>query len=379
MLAIKDEKKAEYIELIYDLIFVYIIGRNNSLLHHTVNGFVTSDAFVSYVLCTLAIIQIWSFGTFYLNRYGRFGARDCVFLFLNMYLLYHIADAIHSGGEQSFWRFNIAWALILTNIGVQYFIETRNHHDSSPERKQLCSKGVILLTEAALVGVNMLLYSLTGVTIMYVPILFGIIATVVLGRIDSKVPVDFAYLAERVMLYVVFTFGEMIIVIASYFSGDFDFSTFYFSLMAFLIVVGLFLCYGTIYNRIIDKEKVTNGTGYMLIHVFLIFALNNLSVSLEFMQDEKINLLQKTVLLVGSFALYFLFLALLGLYSKKRCAFHKKFIISLIAVVLSFIVLMLLFREQMYVNIAITVVYVFGIFIMLFFRDKKINSKTKRS
>lgn len=145
MLAIKDEKKAEYIELIYDLIFVYIIGRNNSLLHHTVNGFVTSDAFVSYVLCTLAIIQIWSFGTFYLNRYGRFGARDCVFLFL----------------------------------------------------------------------------------------------------------------------------------------------------------------------------------------------------------------------------------ALLGLYSKKRCAFHKKFIISLIAVVLSFIVLMLLFREQMYVNIAITVVYVFGIFIMLFFRDKK--------
>ena len=28
------EKKVEYIELIYDLIFVYIIGRNNSLLHH---------------------------------------------------------------------------------------------------------------------------------------------------------------------------------------------------------------------------------------------------------------------------------------------------------------------------------------------------------
>lgn len=29
----KEEKKVEYIELIYDLIFVYIIGRNNSLLH----------------------------------------------------------------------------------------------------------------------------------------------------------------------------------------------------------------------------------------------------------------------------------------------------------------------------------------------------------
>ncbi len=28
----QDEKKVEYIELIYDLIFVYLIGRNNSLL-----------------------------------------------------------------------------------------------------------------------------------------------------------------------------------------------------------------------------------------------------------------------------------------------------------------------------------------------------------
>ena len=35
-----EEKKVEYLELIYDLIFVYIIGRNNSLLLHLEDGFV---------------------------------------------------------------------------------------------------------------------------------------------------------------------------------------------------------------------------------------------------------------------------------------------------------------------------------------------------
>ena len=30
-----EEKKVEYIELVYDLIFVYIIGRNNLILHNT--------------------------------------------------------------------------------------------------------------------------------------------------------------------------------------------------------------------------------------------------------------------------------------------------------------------------------------------------------
>ena len=41
----KEEKKVEYLELIYDLIFVYIIGRNNSLLHHVENGFVSGTTF----------------------------------------------------------------------------------------------------------------------------------------------------------------------------------------------------------------------------------------------------------------------------------------------------------------------------------------------
>ena len=37
----REEKKVEYLELIYDLIFVYIIGRNNSLLAH---GYVPIDS-----------------------------------------------------------------------------------------------------------------------------------------------------------------------------------------------------------------------------------------------------------------------------------------------------------------------------------------------
>ena len=61
---LKEEKKVEYLELIYDLIFVYIIGRNNSLLHHIDGGFVAGGAFLSYLLGTLAIIQIWTFSTY---------------------------------------------------------------------------------------------------------------------------------------------------------------------------------------------------------------------------------------------------------------------------------------------------------------------------
>ena len=42
----KNEKKVEYLELIYDLIFVYVVGRNRSLMHHLEGGFIDPDIFL---------------------------------------------------------------------------------------------------------------------------------------------------------------------------------------------------------------------------------------------------------------------------------------------------------------------------------------------
>ena len=78
----KEEKKVEYIELIYDLIFVYLIGRNSSLIHHIENGFISAETALTYVLCTLIMIQIWNFTNFYINRYGSNGFREHMMMFL---------------------------------------------------------------------------------------------------------------------------------------------------------------------------------------------------------------------------------------------------------------------------------------------------------
>ena len=375
MLDAQKEKKVEYLELIYDLIFVYIIGRNNSLLHHLVNGFVTGEAFFTYIFCTLAIIQIWNFSTFYINLYGKNGLRDHVFLFLNMFLLYYMADGIGEGEPAHFYPFTVAWLLILVNIGVQHLIELGAHTDPA-ERGPLKLRAMILFAEAGLVGVHMLVHALTGISLAYLPIVFGIVTSFVLGKLNRMKPVDFAHLSERAMLYVVFTFGEMIISIASYFSGDLSFSGVYFSTMAFLIVVGLLLSYGVLYNKIIDREKVTDGSGYMMIHFFMVFALNNISVAFEFMKDEEVDLMQKTVFLVASVVLYFLFMFLTARYAKKRRSIHLKFVLILAAIGLSFVALMLLLRNVMYANIAVTVAYVFGIFILLHLEGKRQDAES---
>ena len=164
------------------------------------------------------------------------------------------------------------------------------------------------------------------------------------------------------MLYVVFTFGEMVIAISGYFNGKLSFNNIYFSLGAFLIVVGLFLSYGTFYDHIIDREQSTDGLSYMLIHIFIIFGLNNITTSLEFMREEEIRLMPKTAFLIGSFLTFFVFLFLTRRYAKKTCKPPLGFYLKMGGMALSFIVLMLIFRENMWVNIAISVVYVYAVY-----------------
>lgn len=361
----KEEKKVEYLELIYDLIFVYIVGRNNSLLHHVEGGFVSTTTFMAYVLCSLAIIQIWNFSTFYINMHGRNGLRDHIALVLNMYLLYYIGEGTRLHWESFHTQYHVAWALILLNIGVQYAIELRHHRGAAHEVRSIRNMMIVLFGQALLVLLVIPVYHRTGLALSAVPIVFGVVLTRLLADESRAELIDFAHLSERAMLYVVFTFGEMIIAIASYFEGDFTWRSVYFSGMSFLIVVGLFLCYELLYDKIIDRERRTTGIRYMFVHIFLIFALNLMTTALEFMRDEAVALLPKTLFLIAAFALYFGCLLALQRFAKPHMRLTPRYLRLFWAMTAVFVVLMVVLRGLMVPNILLSVAYVFAVYFMM--------------
>ena len=361
----KEEKKVEYLELIYDLIFVYIIGRNNSLLQHVEGGFVSGTTFLAFVLSSLAVIQIWNFSTFYINMHGRNGVRDHIALFLNMYLLYYIGEGtrVHWASYQN--QYHIAWALILLNIGIQYTIELRNHRHDPTAQRSIRRMMFVLFGEALLILACVPIYNRTGAALAAVPIVFGMVMTRVLSDESKAALIDFTHLTERAMLFVVFTFGEMIVCIATYFEGGFSLSSVYFSAMCFLIVVGLFLCYEILYDHIIDREMQTNGINYMIIHIFLLFSLNCLTASLEFMRSEEVLLWPKTLFLVASFLVYFVCLFTLQRYARPELKLCRSLLTPIIIGGVVFVALMLLLRENMWLNICISAVFVFVVFLLI--------------
>ena len=375
---VREEKKVEYLELVYDLIFVYIIGRNNSLLHHVAGGFISMETFLTYALATLAVIQIWNYSTFYINMFGRNGLRDHIFLFLNMYLLYYIGEGTRTDWYRFQNQYHIAWALILFNIGVQYLIERRNHMDEPGALNSIHHMLIPLFGETLIVLAAIPVFNATGVQIALAAVLFGIIITGIFSNDEKAEMIDFTHLSERAMLYVVFSFGEMIIAISEYFEGGFSLNSLYFSLMCFLIVAALFLCYGFLYDRVIDRERRTTGLKYMIIHIFLIFAMNNITAALSFMREEGVALTPKIVFLTGSMLLYFLCMfALLG-FAKNNLRMCRGLILKILFISAVFVFLMVLLKTNMRLNIAISVIYVFAIFTELYIFGRREWWKSKK-
>ena len=378
MLPLKnEEKKVEYLELIYDLVFVYMAGRNNALLGHIEGGFVSLDSFLAYILCTLAIIQIWNFTTFYINMFGRNGVRDHVFLLITMYLMYFMGQSTRSNWHAYQAQYHIAWGLILINIGMQYAIELRNHKMDVWNREVIKRMAATLFVEAFIVLAASAVKPAFAPPVAFAAVIIGIVMTFMGKRSGVSGMIDFSHLTERAMLYVVFTFGEMIVVISSYFVGDgsFNWSVIYFSLMGFLIVVGLFLSYEVIYDKLLDRDREDNGLLYMLIHIFFIFGLNNITASLEFMREEEVAIRPKMVFLVASMVGYFAFLFALGRYAKVRCHINTVFMQKLWVMTLCFVMLMMAFMNVPSAHILITVAYVWSVFAVFYRVGKKVAAE----
>ena len=356
-----EEKKVEYVELIYDLVFVYVIGRNSSLVGHISNGFIAADSYLTYVICTLITIQIWYLTTMFINRYGDNGMSEYVGLFVNMFLLYYMADATRVHWETHFYRYNTAWALIILNILIQYWLKYREKAKEAPwELINIRFFIKMLGAMAAVIAAGMLAYRFTGLPLTPLAMVLAVALTVINRKQMDLVAVDFPHLTERVMLYVVFTFGEMIIAISGYFEGGFSFRSFYYALCAFLIVVGLFMSYGFLYDKLLDREMNISGNAYMLIHIFIIFALSSLTTALEFMREPEIAQLPKNIYLIASFAVYYLFIFALVPYTKGYNGSFRGFR-HFAAILAVFVVLLAALYKHPGIGIFVSVVMTFTV------------------
>ena len=311
------------IELFYDLIFVYCISVLTSTMHHVHGDFFDLEQWLEFTFSYLVVLQVWFFTTFLMNRYGDHSAGDNVCLFVNMFLLYFLANGISGGWENSVFTFNAAWALVLTNLIVHWVLKRLRYNNLDADDKAIMDRtAIVLAIELILVAVALFLPHEASVRLSWIALLFGGAVFFHSKTYDRK-PARFAHLVERCSLLTIVAFGETIVAIAVYMS---DFASIWYPILIFALVVGLFLIYIFERDHMTDHHKSTNGMVYLTITGWIILIIGNITVGLEYMPMDEIALAPKSAYLAAGLVLYLLTSFLLGFYNKPEYTYSAAYV-----------------------------------------------------
>ncbi|MBD5559716.1 MAG: low temperature requirement protein A [Clostridia bacterium] len=363
-------KKVEYIELVYDLIFVYLVKRCDNLLVMEPSGFFSWASFDVYLFSCLVIMQIWVYSTLFINRYGQNGWAEHLLLIVNMFLLCFLATDTRNDWWAIYGQYQTAWGLILINQLLHYLRQLRRTHNVR-EQHFLIRRTVIFAIQTLMVFLAVPIYEQTGFSLAWPALAVGFIAPLVLLSLDRDVPTNIEHLAERVMLFVVLSFGETIISAAEYFEGGLTFETVYFAACAFAIVIGMLLGYGFAYNKLLDKRRMGVGTRYMLVHVPLIVAINDVTVGLEYMHEGESNDFLTLLFLVVSFLIFYAALLWLAHRAGKYYLPARQTWLPFIIISAIFAATAFCFTSNRWINAAISVVYPYAMYAAILLRKRQ--------
>ena len=321
-------KGVSNIELFYDLIFVYCISVITSLCHHLEGDFLGINTWGVYMFSFLVVLQVWFFTTFLLNRYGDRSASDNVCLFINMFLLYFLANGIQTNWWDSIFTFNFAWALILLNLFVHWLTKRVRYDNLDSDDKSIMTGAIIVLgIQFVIVLTAAFLPSDSSIIVSWIGLLVG--AGVFLqARTYQRKDSRFEHLSERCSLLVIVAFGETIVAIAAYMTTT---TSLLYPVFVFALIVGLFLIYIYEHDNMTDHHKKTNGMAYLTITGWVILVIGNLTVALEFMPEEEVAFIPKSAYLTVCLVLYLMTSFALGYFNKPEFKYSAPYIAGRIA------------------------------------------------
>ena len=351
------EKRVEYIELFFDLIFVYTFRSINGLFHGMESGFPSAELLGSFFFLMAVAVQVWFFSVLFFNRYGRKSIRDYLTILLNMYLLYYMATSGAAHLMQNYARYHLAWAGILLNLAYRNWDKREyGHHLDELDRQILYYTFQGLCMQALLVLLCIPVYRLSGLPLSALALLFGFVIRYRNHHFLTQHPADFPHLTERILLLVILTFGEMLIGIGSYFHPG---GSIYYNLSAFLIATGMFLSYGFYYDNVLDHHKKTSGLGMLLLHVPLIIVINSTTIALEFFAREGMHSTLRPVFLLVMMILYYGLLLGINHYGKPIGFLNERYLILLLLLLAFYIPGIILSADEPRFSTLFTLLYVY--------------------
>ena len=306
-------KRVSLIELFYDLVYVYMISRATSLIHHLHHGVISPVTFVIFALVIIVFINSWMIQTVFTNRYGTSSWTNVIFSFIDMGIVLYMSNAFTATFDHHLATFFLAAGLLSLTLCLQYIIvyaQATKKYDKDIAR----AFALILAVRTITLLIGGIFPNKIGTIIALIGILFSWIGPAFTGKYTRHHPIIFSHLLERLTALIILMFGETIVGIANYFTQS---NLSIYSILIFISVVSLFFTYIVEFDHMINEEQ-TKETGNLLIylHYFILFGISLVTVSLNFINEESAQPIFAITCLFIGLVLFYIGLWIANYYNK---------------------------------------------------------------
>ncbi|HEU4777864.1 MAG TPA: low temperature requirement protein A [Telluria sp.] len=206
-------RRATWLELFFDLIFVVAIGDVTHILNHTHEGHLAPKQFWQYVLTFMPLWWIWVSHTMYANRFDADDRKHRLATLFIMFLVIVISGLIDQRFLASFEVIIVCYAGSKYIIAFMYFVSKYRHEESA---QLTAAVGWVTVAGASISLASILFPAPLRYVVLYLGILFDLVAFICfLPRRLRGIPVHTEHLIERVGLLTLILLGESVISLSA--------------------------------------------------------------------------------------------------------------------------------------------------------------------
>jgi low temperature requirement protein LtrA len=264
-------RRATWLELFFDLIFVVALSDAGEILGETHDGHIAPEQFLHFVLVFLPLWWIWAGHTIYANRFDTDSRQHRLSTLLIMFLLIVISAQILGARNHD----DYAWAVACycgarLIIAAMYFVSRRKHNDPGGFATQV---GTVFSIGAAISLSSILLEPPWSYLVFYAGIVFDMAALVLFNQRLQGVPAHTQHMVERVGLLTIIMLGESVLSIAAALADiTWNQSNIIAAVSGFAMVSAIWWIYYDSFP-LLEQRRLTTGHSILYSHFFLFIGL----------------------------------------------------------------------------------------------------------
>jgi low temperature requirement protein LtrA len=198
------ERRATWLELFYDLIFVAAIGE----LTHSLSAHLDLKGLSDFIILFVPIWWCWIGSTFYATRFDHDSTLDRFLTLIQMAIVATMAVNIHHGLQESATNFALCYAAFRGLLVVQYLYA--GYH--VPIARRLTSRYALGFGLSVLLWIVSIFVSAPGRFWLWgIGLCIDLATPLTAGKLVAEVPPSTTHIPERVGLFTIVVLGEAII------------------------------------------------------------------------------------------------------------------------------------------------------------------------